>query len=248
MMLDDDIELIDGLPIAFIRSLKSIVISDPHLGYEGVMAKQGVLIPKVNLREMAESLAKAIKLTKAEKIIVDGDIKNEFSKVDQEEFNELYDFIEFAKNNGMELVLVKGNHDNFVERYKEPFKLKVYAQEALIGKYLFFHGEEFPARAAECSMLIMGHEHPAISVYNDIGRKEKLRCFLLGSYMGKPLLVMPAMNYFAGGTEINIEPRDKLLSPVLKAADVDGMRAIAIGFGSTMDFGTIANLRRAAHR
>ncbi len=248
MMLNDDVELVDGLPIAFIRSLNALVIADPHLGYEGVMAKHGTLIPKINLKRITESLSTAIRLTKADKIIVDGDIKNEFSKVDQEEFNELYDFIDFTKSSCAELILIKGNHDNFVERYKEPFKLKIYGQEALLGKYLFFHGEELPINPDGASMLIMGHEHPAISVYNDIGRMEKLRCFLFGTYNKVPLLVIPAINYFAGGTDVITEPDDDLLSPVLRASKISEMHAIAIGFGSTMDFGTIANLRKAAYK
>jgi putative SbcD/Mre11-related phosphoesterase len=248
MKLNKDIELLDGMPIAFIKSLDALVIADSHLGYEGVMAKQGMLIPKVNLKKLIASLSDAIKMTKASKIIVNGDIKNEFSKVDQEEFNELYDFVKFVKEKGLELILIKGNHDNFVERYKEPFKLQVYRQEALLGKYLFFHGEELPREIATAEMLIMGHEHPAIGVYNEAGRKIKLRCFLYGEYEGKPLLVVPAINYFAGGTEINIEPKDGLLSPVLKSSDLGKMHAIALGYGSTVDFGTIAKLREAAHR
>ncbi len=62
--------------------------------------------------------------------------------------------------------------------------------------------------------------------------------------MGVPLLILPAMNYFAGGTEINNEPRDSLLSPVFGKVNPDSMHAIAIGYGSTMDFGKVGKLRR----
>ncbi len=244
MDLNDDIELIDGLPIAFIRSINALAVADLHLGYEGVMAKKGVLLPKVNLKKITEMLDAAITKTKATKIIVDGDIKNEFSTVDEEEFNELYDFINYAKGKKVELILIKGNHDNFVERYKEPFKLAVYRQEAKMNGYLFFHGEELPRELDGVKMLIMGHEHPAIGVYNDAGTKEKLACFLYGKYKRVPLLVLPAMNYYAAGTDINLQPKGELLSPIFEHANVDSMDAIAIGYNSTIDFGKISKLRR----
>lgn len=240
MLLNDDVELLDGMPVIFIKSIDSLVIADPHLGYEGVMAKKGVLIPKVNLKHICTILEKAIKVTKAKTLIVDGDIKNEFSMVDEEEFNELYDFINFAKERGVSLVLIKGNHDNFVERYRDPFKLKIHGQEANIGGYLFFHGEELPSGMNnKTKMLIMGHEHPAIAIFNEVGKKEKLRCFLSGKFEGKDILVLPAINYFASGTEINAVPKDELLAPIFEKLSVDNMHAIAIGYGYTMDLSLI---------
>ncbi len=246
MKLTDDVELLDGMPVIFIKSMGAIVIADPHLGYEGVMAKRGVFIPKVNLKAMCKTLDTALGMTKAKTIIVDGDIKNEFSTVDEEEFNELYDFINFLKEKKVETVLIKGNHDNFVERYMDPFGLKVYRQEALINGYLFFHGEEMPQNLGKgTKMLIMGHEHPAIAIYNKAGKREKLRCFLYGTFKRKKLLVLPAINYFASGTDINSTPEGELLAPVFKLVDVGKMRAIAIGYGATIEFGTISELRTA---
>lgn len=242
-MLNDDIELIDGMPVIHIRSLNALAVADLHLGYEGVMAKKGALLPKVNLKKIIELIDTALIKTRAKTIIVDGDIKNEFSTVDQEEFNELFDFVTFVRGKGLDLILIKGNHDNFVERYREPFKLKVYQQEARLGDYLFFHGEEAPHDTKKAKMLIMGHEHPAIGVYNAGGKKEKLAAFLLGTYKRTPLLVLPAMNYYAAGTDINLQSKSALLSPVLKEMNVDKMKAIAIGYGSTIDFGTIGKLR-----
>lgn len=246
MELTEDVELLEGMPVMFIKSISTIVIADPHLGYEGVMAKRGIFIPKVNLKHICKIIKSSLELTGAKTVIVDGDIKNEFSTVDQEEFNELYDFVNFAKENSVSLVLIKGNHDNFVERYKEPFKLQVHRQEAEINGYLFFHGEEMPGHISkETKMLVMGHEHPAIAIFNKAGKKEKLRCFLYGTFKKKKLLVLPAINYFASGTDINAVPEEELLAPIFKKVDVGKMKAIAVGYGSTIDFGTISELRKA---
>jgi len=46
-----DIEIIDGTPIVYIKDLSAIVCSDLHLGYEGVMAENGIFLPKINLKK-----------------------------------------------------------------------------------------------------------------------------------------------------------------------------------------------------
>ncbi|MEM3851296.1 MAG: hypothetical protein QXD17_02715, partial [Candidatus Micrarchaeaceae archaeon] len=108
MRLSNGIELLDGMPIAFIRSIGALAIADLHLGYEGVLAKKGIFLPKMNLKHIMDSLDNALSATGAGSIVVDGDIKNEFSDVDTEEFNELYEFVNHFKEKGVKLILIKG--------------------------------------------------------------------------------------------------------------------------------------------
>lgn len=249
MILDKDVELLEGLAIAYIKSIDSMVVSDIHLGYESRMAKSGVFIPKANLNKILGDFEKGLERTKAGSIIVVGDIKNDFSNVEQDEFNELYDLIKFCNDKKVELVLIKGNHDNFIDRYKESFRLKTHVGQAEIGDYLFFHGDKMPRIPNKAPrMLISGHEHPSIGIVNGAGRSERLRCFLFGEYKRIKLLVLPAISYFATGSDVNVHPESRLLSPVLKKAGIDSMHAIAIGYGSTLDFGTIGNLRKLNHQ
>jgi putative SbcD/Mre11-related phosphoesterase len=248
MFLRKDVELLEGLPIAYIKSIDSIVLSDLHLGYESHMARKGVFIPKVNLKKILKEIGMAISLSGAKSIIVVGDIKNEFSTVGDDEFNELYEIIEFCKKKKVKLVLIKGNHDNFIERYKKPFGLEVLNNEAQIGKYFFFHGDRNPKFSGKPKMLISGHEHPAIGIVKSVGRTERLRCFLLAKYKGVDLLVLPAISYFASGSEINLQSKENILSPVLRNVDLESAHAIAVGYGSTIDFGTIRNLRKLNDR
>lgn len=248
MRIDKDIDLLDGLPIAYIKSIDAMVVSDLHLGYESHMAKSGVFMPKANLKKILRELGLGIRKTGAKSIIIVGDVKNEFSNVEQDEFNELYEIIKFCKGINVELVLVKGNHDNFIDRYKGPFGLKTYTNEARIGNYIFSHGDKLPRFSGKApKMLICGHEHPSIGIVNFSGRTERLRCFLLGKYKGVKLLVLPAISYFATGMDINLRPERNLLSPVLRDIGIDDVHAIAIGYGSTLDFGTIGNLRKLAY-
>jgi putative SbcD/Mre11-related phosphoesterase len=240
-----DVEIVDGTPIIYIKELSAIACSDLHLGYEGVMAENGIFLPKANLRKIKEEIGKVVNEKKPERVIIDGDIKNEFSKVHVEEFNELYELINFLRSSGIkEIILIKGNHDNFVDRLKNSLGIKIYKQEALFGKYFFFHGEELPGeKSKEAEWLIMGHIHPAITLYTSVGKKEKIKCFLYGSFSGKKILVLPAMNYFVEGVSVNLEDVSEL-SPIFSNFDISNMHALCISEGETLDFGTVGDLRK----
>ncbi|MDE1873545.1 MAG: metallophosphoesterase [Candidatus Micrarchaeota archaeon] len=246
MKLTDDIELGDGLPLMYIRSLDSIVCSDLHLGYEGVMASRGSFVPKLNFRRIRETMAKAVKAFGAKNVIVVGDIKNEFADVHVEEFNEFREFIKLLRQELriQRIILIKGNHDNFIDRFRQALDFEIHAQEAPLGDYLFFHGEELP-KSKEGKTLVMGHLHPAIGVYNKVGVKEKIRCFLYGKLPdGRKIIILPAMNYFAEGVDVNQE-RVGGMAPIFeRMLDIDGMRALCLGEGEILDFGKVGELRK----
>ncbi len=243
MKLTKNIELVEGLPVAYMRSLNMLAVSDLHLGYEGAMANKGTFIPKVNLKHILETLGTALDKTNAKKIMITGDIKNTFSDVITDELNELFDLADFLKERNVEIAMIKTKHDNFVERYSEKIGLKVYKDQTEFENYLFFHGDKEPVMSSETRMMIMGHEHPTIGITGNSGKRERLRCFLYGEFKRIPLLVIPAMGYFSSGVEVNSIPESKLLSPIFRHARIDDMRAIAIGYGSTVDFGKVAELR-----
>lgn len=246
MRLTEDLELVDGLPVMYINSLNALACADLHLGYEGVMASRGGFLPKINLKRIKSAIRTAVRKTGATSVIVDGDIKNEFAEVHVEEFNEFRELVQFLKEelHMKSLFLVKGNHDNFIDRLRRPLGFELYRQEAALGRYIFFHGEELPRSRAR-KTLVMGHLHPAIAVYNKVGVKEKLHCFLSGKTNdGRMIVVLPAMNSFAGGVEVNHDnPSD--IAPVFdRMLDVDTMRAYCFGEGETYDFGKVGELRR----
>jgi len=94
---------------------------------------------------------------------------------------------------------------------------------------LFIHGHQnIEIKNIDEKIIILGHEHPSIALYTDIGIKEKTKCFLFGKTNSKNVLVMPAFSYFAQGSDINILPKNELLSPILKKININQMRAIGI--------------------
>ena len=138
--------------------------------------------------------------------------------------------------------LIKGNHDNFVDRIRQGIGIEMFDYEALIGGILFFHGEGMP-KSVNFKTLVMGHVHPAIALYNKLGAREKLHCFLYGKCRnGAAIVVLPAMNYFAEGVAVNLEDIGKMAAIFEDLAEAGSMEALCIGEGETLDFGTVKEL------
>lgn len=250
MELEKGIEALEGLPILYIEKLSAIVCSDLHLGYEGVMADKGTFLPKRNLKGIKEAITKALQMTEAKRIIIDGDIKNEFSNVHVEEFNEFHELSKFLREetSAKEIILIKGNHDNFVDRLEKPLNFKIFRQEAMMDGFLFFHGEELP-EDKKARFLVMGHLHPAIGIYNKVGVKEKLRCFLYGRMKdGRKIVILPAMNYFSEGADVNLGDLGSSTPIFSRMLDVNEMDAIAIGEGELLNFGKVGELSRISRQ
>ncbi len=248
MKITEDLCIVEGYPVLFIKSMNALVCSDLHLGYEGVMAEKGNFIPKVNLKNIKRILTHAVNETKADRLIIDGDIKNEFSKVHIEEFKELRELVDYLKSE-LELgriTLIKGNHDNFVDRVKNRIGIETFSCEMLENSRLFFHGDGMP-REKLYKLIVMGHLHPAITLYNKVGVKEKLHCFLYGkTKKGQEAIVLPAMNYFAEGVGVNTQDVSDIVPFFRSFIDINNMRALCLGEREIMDFGVIGNLRAAA--
>ncbi len=234
--------IVGGMPLLFIKRLNALACSDLHLGYEGVMADKGIFLPKTNLSRIERMLKKGIQITGAKKLIIDGDIKNEFSKVHMEEFNEFREFVNFLKElNIEEIHLVKGNHDNFIDRFEKPFGIKIYRQEFLLDDVLFFHGEELPY-SKKGRLLVMGHLHPAVGIFNSLGIREKVKCFLYGKTKDKrDIIILPAMNYFSEGIDVNMSRIDD--TPIFRSMlDIWSMQVAGIDYSEAVKFGSVKEL------
>ncbi len=252
MRLAKGVESIGGLPMAHIAGLSAVVCSDLHLGYESVMAKSGTFMPKNNLNSIKKAFDEAASIARFDRVIITGDVKNDFGSLDDDELNELRELAAHLRNEiGVkDILLVKGNHDNYIDRMSGPAGIRVMADGFVEGGYLFAHGDSAWSESEDFSCAIIGHVHPSIGIYSSFGVKEKLRCFLSGrTRNGREVLVLPSMNFFSSGSDINMESKPEEMSPVFgDAVDVDSMHAICLGEGEVLDFGTIGELRKLAER
>ncbi len=243
MQINESIELLEGMPIAYVKPLNSLIISDTHLGYEGQMSAAGTLIPSRNLQFIENIIRNAAMSTGADRIIVTGDLKNDFSDLKYYERKEIGELIEFCKNISIKLLLIKRNHDNYLDRIKNSYDVEIIKDYLLEKGFYIAHGDELPK--CEADTYIIGHEHPSIIIYRFTGSGEKMKAFLYGdTNNGKKLLVLPACSIFAPGSNINEEKKEELLSPFLREmCDVNELNAICISEGENLNFGKIKDLR-----
>jgi hypothetical protein len=226
----EKIEIIEPYPAINIPELDALVIADLHLGYEGIMAEQGVFIPKTQFKEEMLMLHAVLENKKVSRIVLCGDVKHEFSETSYHEFIEVTELFKFLRENFHEIILLKGNHDNYIVRVTKRYGIKLY-DELELGDFYFLHGHRMPKDLAEVKAkhVIMAHEHPAIMLHDEVGGREKIDCFLHGKLGERGLLVLPAFSTLAEGSQINVTPSRDLLSPILKElVNVDQLGVIGI--------------------
>jgi putative SbcD/Mre11-related phosphoesterase len=248
MELFKGVEIIESFPALYIKQLRAVVIADLHLGFEGIAAEQGIFMPKIQFKKELEVVKKiAKKHPEAEKIIINGDLKHEFSETTYHEFAEVKEMLKFLSSTFKEIIFVKGNHDNFIARVTSRFSIPVHEVVAL-ENFLFFHGHKMSKETStrKEGFVVIAHEHPALALYDEVGGREKLKCFLYGfdENLKKNIIVLPAFSYLAQGSDVNIVPKGELLSPLFKIVDVDGLNAVGVSEeAGILEFGKIKEMR-----
>lgn len=216
-----------------------LIISDIHIGYEGALNREGIMVPRFQYKKILERMNDIIQKYDPKKVIVNGDLKHEFGRITRQEWQESKDFIEFLKTNFEEIILIKGNHDNFTKFIAEKTGLEVYESYKL-GGYVIMHGDKLPDEKTlnNSETIIIGHEHPCIGIRNG-ERLEKIKCYLKGNYKGKNLIVMPSFNFVSEGSDILHE---KTLSPLLKNVKTDKFGVYGVENFEVLYFGHIKNI------
>jgi len=245
MEISKGVELIDGLPVVYIEAIDALVVSDLHLGYEVVAAEQGITLPRTQTGELKKQIEKAHKIHPAKNIIIDGDLKHEFSETSYHEFGEVFDFLDFLSKKFSKVVVLKGNHDTFMWRVTRRFENVELLDTFEQGDFFFAHGhQDLDLKRIGASWVIIGNEHPSLALVDELGIKAKVRAAIFGGIGRKKVLVLPAMSIFAPGTDINMCDKSHLLCPILKKHGVDNFEAIGIIEGEeSLRFPKISRLR-----
>ena len=207
MRIAKEIEIIDLA--LYLPKQKILIISDLHIGYEEVLNKQGMLVPRFQFKEICQRLMNILKKTKPDVVVINGDLKHEFGTISEQEWRETLKVLDLIHKYCKKIVLIKGNHDTILGLIAKKRKIEI-VEDYKIDKILILHGHKLVKTNAET--LIIGHEHPAISLRRGI-RQEKFKCFLKGKYKRKNLIVMPSFCLVTEGTDIQ---KEELLSPYLQ--------------------------------
>lgn len=200
----EDIYISEDLPVAYIKSVNTIVMSDIHIGYEEDMAKKGIFIPKVQLKRFLNIYKRAIETFHTNKIILNGDVKHIFETLGRQEKQELTTMFNQLKDDGIEVKLVKGNHDNFISIVTSKYDNIELVNELRYNNIIITHGHQ-EILPEEDKLYIIGHEHPRISIRDKLGFSRKFQCFLLAPLKNNSkVLILPAIGTYQAGNDISL--------------------------------------------
>jgi len=212
--LTSNISIVDlGL---YISSADALIVSDFHIGYEEMMTSRGTLIPRFQFVDILKRLDGILAQIKKplKHIIINGDLKHEFGSISVQEWRELLKLFDYLALKTEHIVIVKGNHDVKLEPIARKRTISI-VDNFKIGDILITHGDAIDADALDKKMktVIIGHEHPALGL-RDKNRYEKFKCFLMGTWKRKTLIVQPSFNPLVEGTDVR---RENILSPYISS-------------------------------
>jgi len=229
MKLTEEIEIVDLC--LYLRKEKILVIGDLHVGLEESLQKQGVLIPRFDIKEVLERLDEIFKKVNVEKIILIGDVKHEFGTISDQEWRDTLKVLDYLLEKG-DVILIKGNHDTILGPISKKRNLEI-VEKYKIDDILFVHGDKIVDEKSK--IIVIGHEHPAVSFKSR--PEEKFKCFLIGKYKNKKLIVIPSFNFLTEGSDVT---KEKTLSPYIKK--VKNFKIVVVE-DKIRDFGLLKDLK-----
>jgi len=185
---------LDARRAIWFEELSILAVADLHIGYNWAHRHSGQLLPLHQPDDTVTRLKELCDFYKPREFLLLGDIVHRALPLPQIEA-ELQRLL--AELTGTHLRLIAGNHDRFLEKLiSAPLET-----EYVHGKYLFVHGHQTSKRSER---IVMGHEHPAISVGDGVATSVKCPCFLVS----REVIVLPAFSLWAaGGVEMALQHR-----------------------------------------
>ncbi|MEM3851755.1 MAG: metallophosphoesterase [Methanomassiliicoccales archaeon] len=229
--------ILSALSCAYFPSQETVCISDLHLGYELYMESEGVFLPRLQVKLEMERMENILQHYRPARIVINGDLKQEFGRSSPQEWIEIRRLFEFLLSK-TKVVVVRGNHDNYLLSIASKFDIGV-VDSYKAGDILFAHGDILIDRK-DAALIVIGHEHPAIRVRDAVGAQVKFPAFL---YLASTnVLVLPAFSPFAAGVDA-ISESETFMSPFLHSMEPNTTAVFAIAGGEIRRVGTISDIR-----
>jgi len=220
-----------------------LVVGDLHLGYEEVLNRAGIFVSRQMFDETMTDFNMIFdKIGKVDKIVLLGDIKHDFGGISGQEWNDVLELIDYLSGKCSEIVVVKGNHDNMLAPILDKRGIKI-KESYVWNEFCFVHGdrESESAWSERVEYIVVGHVHPAVKL-REGAKVEKFKCFLVGEFRGKKMIVIPSFIEHNIGSDpresedmlawdVNLEDFEVFVVPVdgsLKALDFGKLREIKI--------------------
>ncbi len=212
-ILDEPAIVVDG---------DTLVVADLHIGMEAELKKAGIFLPS-QTGKMANRLVKIAEETEVDTLVILGDVKHYIPGTAALERRDLPLFFEEVLACFKEVHVAVGNHDALIKSHV-PRKVRFHRPGGFaIDDVGFVHGHEWPSPSvAGCRTLLMGHNHPAIAMVDDLGARSFKPCWVRFKFrkkvkghlvMPREGLLVPSFNELCGGVAVN-DVRTRMLGPL----------------------------------
>ncbi len=145
---------------------KTLVVADPHLGWELALQAKGIHVPS-QTSKLLQKLVTLLSKYKPDALLVLGDVKYTVVKAEAGEWRDVPAFFAELKRHVSRIAVVRGNHDANLEPLLPEGVSLLPASGTVIGDTGLFHGHKWPSPVLlKCKTLVMGHLHPVV-VFRD---------------------------------------------------------------------------------
>ena len=213
VLITQDIDIIDLA--LHLKEHQTLIFSDFHIGYEEMLNKQGILLPRFQWDDIVKRLELTFSRIKKniKTIVINGDLKHEFGSISSQEWREILKLFDYFSTKAEDVIIVKGNHDVMLEPIARKRNIHL-VEDHRVGNILIMHGDEIAGKEKleGIETLIIGHDHPAIGI-REHRRTETVKCFLKGKWKRRTIIAQPSFNPLIEGSDIF---KEKMLSPYLQ--------------------------------
>jgi uncharacterized protein len=218
---------LDARRAAWLEESRTLVVADLHLGYVWAHRFEGQLLPLSAREDSTERLLDLIASYRPSEVVLLGDVVHRV--VPAPELSSEVRRLAVEVSGRARLRIVMGNHDEHLSALLKRIGVEVEtSRQWNAGSHLLVHGDGADDAERVCAAfretapdgrVIIGHEHPALTLSDGVSSSVKCPCFLAS----REVLVLPAFSRWAAGTNAR---EGRFLSPFARRAQFD--RGIAI--------------------
>jgi len=201
--------LSDGPALVIEGRQRLLVVADLHFGIEADLASHGLHFKSHSKKRLAR-LMRTIDTTEPDFLLLLGDVKHSIPSLTRQEFDEMPEILDTIRSR-IPFSVFPGNHDIGIERFLDAEELQP-KTGAVIDGVGYLHGHTYPAPDLAGHLLVCGHHHPMVSLYDSVGCALQSPAYLRAGIdtealgLNKPedenyisrVLFMPAFNELAG--------------------------------------------------
>jgi DNA ligase-associated metallophosphoesterase len=180
----------------------TVFIADPHIGKAATFRASAIPVPRGTTTEALLRLDALIAHTGARRVIFLGDYLHAREGRSPETLRVLADW--HVANPGLELVLVRGNHDRRAGDPPGGLGLRCVDAPVIEAPFVLAHHPT----SSPVGYVLAGHLHPGAPLSGRGGMRERVPCFWFGRDCG----VLPAFGEFTGLADVSADAGDRIVA------------------------------------